>query len=53
MRDVVPKVPLLALVGVPLLVVAAMKDGLVGVLAVLLLLVVLGLIGLFRQGARR
>ena len=35
--------PLLVLVGVPLLVVAALLDGLVGVLAVLLLMVVLGL----------
>ena len=47
------RLPLLALVGVPLLVVAGVKDGLVGVLAVLLLLVVLGLIGLFLQGSRR
>jgi hypothetical protein len=39
------RLPLLALVGIPLLLVAAMLDGLVGVLAVLLLLVVLGLVG--------
>jgi hypothetical protein len=45
--------PLLALVGVPLLVVAAVEDGLVGVLAVLLLLVVLGLVALAVQGRRR
>ena len=44
--------PTLALVGVPLLVVAALVDGLVGVLAVLLLLVVLGLVGLARSGRR-
>ena len=49
----VGRLPLLALVGAPLLVVAAVNDGLVGVLAVLLLLVVLGLIALFLQGSRR
>ena len=42
--------PTLALVGAPLLVVAALIDGLVGVLAVLLLLVVLGLVGLAMSG---
>ena len=47
------RLPLLALVGIPLLVVAAVKDGLIGVLAVLLLLVVLGLIALARQGSVR
>ena len=47
------RLPLVALVGIPLLVVAGLKDGLIGVLAVLLLLVVLGLIGLARQSARR
>ena len=47
------RLPLLALVGVPLLVVAGLNDGLVGVLAVLLLLVVLGLIALAMQGSRR
>ena len=35
--------PVLVLVGAPLLVVAAVLDGLVGVLAVLLLLIVLAL----------
>ncbi len=44
--------PLLALVGAPLLVVAGLIDGLVGVLAVLLLLVVLGLVGLAVSGRR-
>ena len=44
--------PLLALVGVPLLVVAALEDGLIGVLAVLLVLLVVGLVALTVQGRR-
>ena len=44
--------PLLALVGVPLLVVAALEDGLVGVLAVLLVLLVVGLVALSVSGRR-
>ena len=52
MRGSVSRFPLLALVGGPLLVVAALVDGLVGVLAVLLLLVVLGLVGLALPGRR-
>ena len=46
------RLPLLALVGIPLLVVAGVKDGLIGVLAVLLLLVVLALVGLAVQSRR-
>ena len=54
MRDsmTVGRLPLLALVGAPLLVVAAVSDGLIGVLAVLLLLVVFGLVGLALQSRR-
>ena len=47
------RIPLLALVGVPLLVVAGLNEGLIGVLAVLLLLVVLGFVALAMQGSRR
>ena len=46
------RVPLLVLLGVPLLVVAGVKDGLIGVLAVLLLLVVLALLGVGVPGRR-
>ena len=45
--------PLLVLVGVPLLVVAGLEDGLVGVLAVLLVLLVVGLVALSVQSGRR
>jgi hypothetical protein len=43
MRGSASRPPVLLLVGAPLLAVAAVLDGLVGVLAVLLLLIVLGL----------
>ena len=46
------RVPVLALIGAPLLVVAAYKDGLVGVLAVLLVLIVLALFGIGVPGRR-
>ena len=48
-----PRLPLVATVGIPLLAVAALVDGLVGFAAVLLVLVVLGLAGLALQNGRQ